>query len=1238
MYFTKSRSYALIAIATGVLFASCNGAFNADVPPPAAANAPPVIQPLKLSKPQKIAWADVKAIPARPVVTKLAWNRLPEQPLDTTGFKPFKYPVQESKFDYSALPAKSLDINKLPSHPLKFKSYVLPPPKLVKGAKPELKNGNLYLLGVSDDESASGTEVTRLLRDKEGFLWMACTYGLYRFDGENLMAFLSFPVEANDYGLVQDSLGNIWMPNQNSPLMVLDPQAGILKKAAPNQNLDDLTHLMVDSRQRIWTTGQNGEVNLIDPNTQTVKTLSSKNGLFTSNRTAGIGQDKSGKIWVSTGGGGINILDPKNNTIKHLDQAHGLTSDRVNNIFFDSSGRLWLGTYGGTVQVIDPENKSIQTIRELQSAAQGVFIACLSQDDGGRVWIGTTGSGATAIDLKKRLVKHLSKNNGLADNSVLDVREDDKGQLWIATGLGLNMIAGTKAVVAHTGGDYVTNLMEDGHGLIWKATDHGIDILDRKKQASRHLGIKEGLASDTVYFVEQTSQGIFISTGKSLDIVDTIKKTITHFSGNYSNILFDKAGRVWYLDENETGINLYDPKNQTIKHFGRDILQLNSTIYFMCLDERGRIWLSNEFGEVAVIDPDAGTLQFLANIKRGRKNSSVFFLPDDKGNIWMGTDRGIYIADLKNLDVVHFSAAQGLINNKVSSMEQYKGNIYAGTNQGLSVITPPAEGVSINKTWQTVSYAIRKRSGNIYNSDLVTKDGIYWSGDMGLTAFDLAKKDSSKSRPYIKGYSLYDHPVYFYDKGGVDHSATDTLWRQNGETFLLKGQTPANISYAFKSGLKWDKVTGANNMPADLRVPYDQNFIRFHFGSLNLIPHDTTTFRYILTGVDKSWSGITSDTSTMNYMNLQPGYYTFEVISRNDGNSWSAPAKFSFTVDPPWWKTWWAYILYAAVFVGAIWGFVYYRSLQLIKEKHVLEDKVHQATEEIIQQKEEIEAQRDSLENQRNNLEKTLVELKATQTQLIQSEKMASLGELTAGIAHEIQNPLNFVNNFSEVSVELLDEMDEELDKGDIQEAKAIGADLKQNLQKIKHHGKRADFIVKGMLEHSRTNTGVKQLTDMNVLCDEFLKLSYHGLRAKDKSFNAEMITYFDPKLPKVNVSQQDMGRVMLNLFNNAFYAVNQKLKTARPDYKPEVSVITSTQNGKVTIKVRDNGTGIPEAIKEKIMQPFFTTKPTGEGTGLGLSLSYDMVVKGHGGTINVDTQEGEFTEFTIQIPNNHSV
>jgi two-component system NtrC family sensor kinase len=266
-------------------------------------------------------------------------------------------------------------------------------------------------------------------------------------------------------------------------------------------------------------------------------------------------------------------------------------------------------------------------------------------------------------------------------------------------------------------------------------------------------------------------------------------------------------------------------------------------------------------------------------------------------------------------------------------------------------------------------------------------------------------------------------------------------------------------------------------------------------------------------------------------------------------------------------------------------------------------------------------------------LNQSLTHLKETQTQLIQSEKMASLGELTAGIAHEIQNPLNFVNNFSEVNAELIDEMQLEIEKGDLEEIKAIALDIRENEKKINMHGKRADSIVKGMLQHSKASSGTKESTNINALADEYMRLAYHGLRAKDKSFNAELTTHLDPKLPLINIVPQDIGRVLLNLFNNAFYAVHEKQKTVDDGYKPEITVTTLTENAQVVIKVEDNGAGIPDAIKEKIMQPFFTTKPTGEGTGLGLSLSYDIVVKGHGGIISIDSIEGEGSEFIIKLP-----
>ena len=287
---------------------------------------------------------------------------------------------------------------------------------------------------------------------------------------------------------------------------------------------------------------------------------------------------------------------------------------------------------------------------------------------------------------------------------------------------------------------------------------------------------------------------------------------------------------------------------------------------------------------------------------------------------------------------------------------------------------------------------------------------------------------------------------------------------------------------------------------------------------------------------------------------------------------------------------------------------------------------------------EELEQKRKAIEETNSALTKSLQELKATQAQLIQSEKMASLGELTAGIAHEIQNPLNFVNNFSEVSTELVDEMNDEINKGNLVDAKQIAQDLKQNLEKITHHGKRADAIVKGMLQHSRSSSGVKEPTDINALADEYLRLAYHGLRAKDKSFNATMKTDFDETIGNINIIPQDIGRVILNLITNAFYAASPPtpqggILDPAKNNNPTVWVSTKKLGDKVEIKVRDNGNGIPQKILDKIFQPFFTTKPTGQGTGLGLSLSYD-IVKAHGGELRVETKESAGSEFIIQLPN----
>ncbi len=286
---------------------------------------------------------------------------------------------------------------------------------------------------------------------------------------------------------------------------------------------------------------------------------------------------------------------------------------------------------------------------------------------------------------------------------------------------------------------------------------------------------------------------------------------------------------------------------------------------------------------------------------------------------------------------------------------------------------------------------------------------------------------------------------------------------------------------------------------------------------------------------------------------------------------------------------------------------------------------------------EEIKEQKDEIEGQKKIVEDALTNLKEMQAQVIQSEKMASLGELTAGIAHEIQNPLNFVNNFSEVNAELIAEMKEKIAASQFADAIEIADAICDNENKIIHHGKRADAIVKGMLQHSRNSNEIKEPTDINALADEYLRLAYHGLRARDKSFNATVKTDFDKNIGKINVIQQDIGRVVLNLLNNAFYSVREKatkfVASGQTDYCPTVAISTKKNSNSIEIKVEDTGSGIPQSFLEKIFQPFFTTKPTGQGTGLGLSLSYDIITKGHGGSLRVETIEGEGSAFIISLP-----
>ena len=685
------------------------------------------------------------------------------------------------------------------------------------------------------------------------------------------------------------------------------------------------------------------------------------------------------------------------------------------------------------------------------------------------------------------------------------------------------------------------------------------------------------------------------------------------------------------------GVNRMDIKTKKFTRYMHDPKNIKSLIsdnvVTVYLDRESNLWCGTTDG-CDVLDRKTGVFKHYLNNPKDTtsisRSGATSFLEDSQNNFWVGTwnGGGINRLDRKTDQFKHY-----LFDEFINSIfEDSNGVIWAGTNSGLfqynrktdkfSLLDEKSVGFNIPNAWGIV--------GDNYSN-------LWFGSSLGIIRL-------SENR---------DKTIIYGKKNGVTGSSLS--WKSflgnNGDFFF--GDTEGYFSFR-PEGLNYNPVPPVISISAfwingrpvtpvsggplqvplskarDIQLSYDQNVFSFGLTAIDYGNPEDNRILYRLLGSDRDWNILGADGRAY-YYNVPPGKYTFRIKAINSNNGIWAERSLDLIISPPFWKTWIAYCIYAIFLIVAVAGIDRFQRRRLLQA-----EKERSRDREIAQAKE---------------IEKAYTELKTTQTQLIQAEKMASLGELTAGIAHEIQNPLNFVNNFSEVNLELIQEMKEEIERGNLAEVKVLATDIADNEQKINHHGKRADAIVKGMLQHSRTSSGVKEPTNINALADEYLRLAYHGLRAKDKSFNASMKTVFDPSLGNINVIPQEVGRVILNLITNAFYAVNEKKQQAPPppeggilnqrnNYEPTVIVSTKLiippsagQRGAVQIVVADNGNGISQKVIDKIFQPFFTTKPTGEGTGLGLSMSYDIITKVHGGELKVETKEGEGAEFTIILP-----
>ncbi|MGI8584156.1 MAG: two-component regulator propeller domain-containing protein [Chitinophagaceae bacterium] len=1119
--------------------------------------------------------------------------------------------------------------------------------------------GKGFFTTYTTDQGLSLDQVYCSYKDKWGNLWFGTNGGgVSKYDGKNFITYTTAHGLSNNivWCITQDHKGNLWFGTDGSGVTKYDGER--FTNYSKAQGLPDnvIFSIAEDKKNNLWFGTLKGGVSKYDGEHFT--SYSTQNGLA-NNAVKNIFEDSKGNFWFATLGGGVSKYDGINFT--NYTTKEGLAENSVWSIAEDTAGNLWFGTESRGVSKYDGK---IFTNYIAFSMLSDDAVLCIISDKRGALWFGTLKSGVIKYD--SNFFTKYSTSNGLANNEVRTIIDDQKGNLWFGSfGGGVSKFAGNSFTNFTTAqglpGNVVFSMAEDNYGNLWLGTSSGgVSRYDGKRFTN--FTKADGLSSNEVYCVSKDNKGnLWVGTaGGGASKYDG--KSFTNYTtlqGLANDIVFsiveDKKGNLWF-GTSGGGVSMYNGKSFTNYTVSQGLA--NNVVFSIREDKNANLWFGTLGGGVSKFDGNSFTNYTVA---QGLSDNVVWAITEDKpGNLWFGTQHGLSV--MPNAIVVQgprnnktsesglghlftsFTTEDGLPDNFITQIVQGDSEkLYVGTNLGMCELLPGKHGNAVEKNW-SVGRVLNTKNGypvKDVNAGLKAmfqdSKGIIWIGTgsdkTGLARFDpLALINNNDVPPavVINEVKINNENVCWRDlylSGEKERTDSNTV----AATIIAEVSTYGRqLSDSERDSIRskfaniiFDSITRWQPLPRGLVLPYYFNNIGFDFSAIETGKNFLVNYTYFLEGYDKDWSPASSNTF-VNFGNIREGSYTFMVKAQSPDGVWSQPVSYNFKVLPPWWRTWWMFVVYAILVVSSVLLFYWWKHRRIIYQKKVLEHKVAVATKQVREENKKVQAQKEKIED-------TLKELKETQSQLIQSEKMASLGELTAGIAHEIQNPLNFVNNFSEVNTELIDEMKQELHNGNINEVEGIADDIKDNEQKINHHGRRADAIVKGMLQHSRNNAGQKEPTNINALADEYFRLSYHGLRAKDNNFNASMQTNFDESIGNINIIPQDIGRVLLNLFTNAFYAVTEKKKQHPEGYDPTVSVSTKKINGKVEVHVIDNGNGIPQKVLDKIFQPFFTTKPTGQGTGLGLSLSYD-IIKAHGGEIKVETKEGEGTEFIIEL------
>lgn len=1134
-------------------------------------------------------------------------------------------------------------------------------------------------------EGLPENQVKALKQDSYGYLWMGTQNGVMRYDGYNYKVYQLGSPKLNKLALTsvnsifEDAEKRLWISVFQNGIFMYDRHSDTFRQFAfPNKDIESLNFFTEDHRQNLWCRSQNNGVNTI----LKFETATGKWELFGINVKGAnhIGSKlcyppcltADGAVWLPSANG----LYKYNGAGKGL-TGFFTTTDTAKTMAFSpvyeapsQPGILWMNVFHGNNEHLKIgrfayRNNAIQYYLpgKAPGEAASANIYAIYEDKKNRLWF-CTDSGLSKLDRQTgRFTNYRKSDTG--KNTFYNILETQRGNFWLTTSQGLEYFNTSSGKFKLYNGDdappQINDKILDNTGQLWVGSSAGgykTNYLRSAFHVFKNIpGKADSYPGDLHTIDEADSASYYAASGGSIyrwtPATGQFKLLLKTNHTDFNDICGGGNDLVYVATDN--GLKVYSlrtKKEIPLRSVVADVKTVEKvTIRGFCRDQSGLIWMSPFGHGVYAFNPATKKITqypFRKGNNLGDDNNdgrlddaaAICIYVDRQNTVWVGTNNG----GLNRFDRAtgkfysyHTKKNQDMF--CVTSIHQDNaGRLWVGTYlNGLFEFDPKSGHILRN---------LNERTGLLHNEVFsISEDAagqLLLINQRGITRYEPAtgKIQNFKIGTLFPGSDMGADGISVQraHNGAIVFALNDGLV-QFDPAALAPNTTPPIVhieNISVSDPLRND--SSKSIIPFELKtleLPYNQNRIKFDYIALHFDDPAQNKYAYRLDGYDKSWTDA-GTLRSVTYTNLSPGTYTFHVKAANSDGVWNETGdSIVIIIHTSLWMRWWAWLIYIILFAAAIYGFVSYRSRALKRENQVLEERITERTKQLSDANKELNEKQEEIITQRDQLADTVNELKNTQQQLVQSEKLASLGELTAGIAHEIQNPLNFVNNFSEVSAELIDEMQDELEKGDKEEALAISIDIKQNLEKIRHHGQRADGIVKNMLQHSRVNSGEKQLTDINNLADEYLRLSYHGLRAKDKSFNSNMRTQFDANAPKLNIVPQDIGRVLLNIYNNAFYAVQQKKKTAGDDYKPLVTVTTLVKNKHVEVKVTDNGTGMPEHVKEKIMQPFFTTKPTGEGTGLGLSLSYDIVVKGHGGNITVNTMENEFSEFTISLPVN---